>query len=188
VIHGIDVSEWQGEIDWKLVPTDLFVIVRLTHGATIDPRALANLKGCAGRRVGAYHYLEARVDVYAQARAFLEVLPESVDLLALDIEEGAANVAEHALEWLAAVEDVSGATPLVYTNTGFGAAHGFARHPELARYPLWVAHWPRAGRTLALPSIPEPWTSWSIWQHSNVGHVPGIRGPVDLNCMQESST
>ena len=102
----------------------------------------------------------------------------------LDAETAHRYGLAHSVHEPEAVLDAQTYATRLYTNAGFGAAHGLAKHPELARYPLWVSHWPRAGRTLAAPTIPAPWTSWSIWQHNNAGHVPGIKGPVDLNCAE----
>ena len=58
----------------------------------------------------------------------------------------------------------------------FALLHGFAEHPKLARSPLWLAHW-----TTGAPTVPAPWSSWTLWQ-TGAGRLPGIHGLVDLDC------
>ena len=49
-------------------------------------------------------------------------------------------------------------------------------YPALAPFPLWVAHY-----THACPNVPAAWSTWTFWQHTDRGAVPGITGPVDLD-------
>jgi lysozyme len=185
MIRGIDVSHHQGAIDWPAVAASgiEFAFVKVSEGGDyIDPRGSENLLGAraAGLRVGAYHYLrpgsgEAQADHFVESysRADGDLPP------VLDLEEEAlgASAASVALVWLRCVEDQLGVRPIVYTFPTFARALSFGDHEALAEYPLWIAHWTLRPK----PSIPAPWKEWSIWQHSNTGRVPGIRGNVDLN-------
>ena len=66
--------------------------------------------------------------------------------------------------------------PWVYITPDFAHVIDTAAEPAIARYPLWIANY-----GVQEPNIPAPWTSYSAWQHTSSGRVPGINGPVDLD-------
>lgn len=180
--RGIDVSHHQGVIDWTEVAASgvQFAFVKVSDGLHFrDPLGASNLSGArlAGVRVGAYHYLRLG-DGAEQADAFLAAYARAPNDLppVLDLEDDvlASAAPRIALAWLRKVEERIGVRPIVYTFPGF--ARWIAKAPELAAYPLWIAHW-----GVASPIVPAPWKAWTIWQHSRKGRVPGIRGDVDLN-------
>ena len=184
-VRGIDVSYWQGTIDWQKVAGAgyAFAYVRISHGVSADTCGHRNLTAArdAGLRVGAYHYLEAHLPAEPQAAAFLELLGGDPDDLppVLDLEspkEG-LDAGARALAFLRAVEAATGQRPMVYTGLEVSGRCHLERTPELADWPLWVAHWTSRPE----PRLPAPWTSWQVWQRSNALVVPGIRGTVDLD-------
>ena len=67
-----------------------------------------------------------------------------------------------------------GVEPIVYTSPDFWRDE--VGGAESSSQPLWVAHY-----TKECPRIPAPWTTWTFWQHSKTGQVPGISGPVDFD-------
>ena len=186
LLHGIDVSSYQGQIDWESVRNAgySFAWIKATEGSThVDKRFAENWKraGEAGLQRGAYHFMTATTSPLAQASAFLRVYPGGGELpIALDLERspnGTSPRAHAAMEWLDIVERRIGAKPIVYTNPSFADERGFG-HFCLGQYDLWIAHY-----GVAMPRIPRPWAEWRVWQ-TGTGHVAGIKGQVDLNVMR----
>lgn len=189
-VKGIDVSHYDGAIDWAAVAGAGigFAFMKATEGTTLVDSALAaNWKGAGAHGVvrGAYHFFHPASDAVAQADFFVATagVPAPGDLpLTLDLEADdglkPADVAAAARTFLARVADKSGRTPIVYTSTRFfdtvlGGPAGFDG------YTLWDAQW-----TTACPNVPTPaWSAWRFWQYSATGTVPGIAGSgnVDLD-------
>lgn len=183
-VEGVDVSHWQGTIDWRAVRGAGigFAFIKATEGGTFtDPAFAANWSaaGAAGVRRGAYHYFRPSVDAAAQAQNFLRVVQLGPgDLPAVLDVETSEGVASDALiravrTWLETVERATGKRPIVYTypdfwNRGVGGAVG--------TYPLWIATYGRDA-----PIVPAGWSEWTFWQYSSTGRVPGIAGDVDLD-------
>lgn len=189
--RGIDVSHHQGVIDWRRVAADevVFVMGKATEGTTFrDHRWATNRAGARANRipVGAYHFARPNgsvADALVEARHHLRhATPAAGDIVpALDLEAtllSAKDTTRWALAWLNAVEEAIGATPIVYTGSGWAATH-LHPDPALKRYPLWVAHY----TTKPAPRLPKPWTEWMWWQHTDKGPTAGIARGVDTNRM-----
>ncbi|MEW4371745.1 GH25 family lysozyme [Paenibacillus kandeliae] len=186
--QGIDVSHYQGAIDWHKVKAagKVFVFVKASQGANSqDETFSSNVQGAraAGLLVGAYHFLTATSVAAAQAEAahFISVV-QSVGSLALpfvmDYENNPSNVDratinEVALAFLQHVERLSGRKPLVYTGNAFGQNFDAA----LGTYDLWIARYSNG----MSPEDTTAWKQWTFWQYSDAGQVDGISGTVDLN-------
>ncbi|MEC0233086.1 glycoside hydrolase family 25 protein [Paenibacillus kribbensis] len=188
--EGIDVSRYQGTIDWKRVRADgkSFAFIKASQGQRyVDPTFITNAKGvrAAGILLGAYHFVDATSvnAAKAEARHFAEVLDQvggakTLDFPAvMDYENnpgglGSAAIHEVALAFLTEFEQVSGRKPMVYTGNAF-AAHFKA---PLGSYKLWIARY-----STRVPGDTTAWKSWDFWQYSDSGRVDGIQGPVDLN-------
>jgi len=183
-IVGIDVSKWQGSIDWKAVKESgvEFAIIKATEGITyIDPAFIANWDEAktAGLLVSAYHMLWPQLSAAKQAEHLLNTMGErEADFpLVLDVElKGTGdNIGAVVEEVLLALEAKDGRKPIIYTAQSFwGANVGWA--PGWHKYPLWVADY-----DVAVPAMPLGWEVYDFWQYSNRGSVPGISGNVDLN-------
>jgi lysozyme len=178
--RGIDVSHYQGRIDWRAVSGDGigFAYMKATEGATFVDHAFArNWSGAgeAGIVRGAYHRFRAGRDALAQANHFLSVvslrdgdLPPVLDVESTDGVSD-ARLIRGVRAWLAEVERRTGKRPIVYTKPGFRRAHlGSA----LDDYPLWIAEY-----GVDSPSVAR----WHLWQHSERGRVAGIAHEVDLD-------
>lgn len=178
--RGIDVSHYQGRIDWTAVEGDGvgFAFVKATEGTSfVDPAFRRNWNALGETRIlrGAYHRFRPGRDAVAQAEHFLAVarvadgaLPPVLDVEATDGVSD-ARLVRGVRAWLAAVERRTGVRPVVYTKPGFRRAHlGNA----LDDYPLWIAEY-----GVDSPSHPR----WTFWQHSERGRVDGIAKPVDLD-------
>jgi lysozyme len=183
--HGIDVSEWQGAIDWPRVAAGGvdFAIIRAGYGlAHADPFFARNSAGAkaAGVHHGAYLWFRASQDPVAQA-ALLVGASVNDDLAPwCDFETTDGQSAGYAVaqlqRFLDALEGRIGRTPTIYTGPAFWRSLGHVG-AGFARYPLALAHY----TTAAAPDVPAPWSTWSYWQHSSAGRVPGIAGVVDLD-------
>ncbi len=195
---GIDVSNWQHEIDWLRVKgTGVdFVYAKAAEGTTFTDLTFAiNREGAKGMgiRFGAYHYARpggssdaaAVASAVAQADHFLAVAqPVQGELLpALDLEErGGLSVARLTLwvqAWLAEVTARTGLKPVIYVSPNFWKTYvGDSTVAATAGNPLWIAHWTRA----ALPILPgASWGGfgWTFWQWSSCRKIAGIAGCVD---------
>lgn len=183
-VQGIDVSHFQGTVDWRQVAQAgmSFAFAKATEGITyVDPQFATNWPGiqAAGLLRGAYHFFEANDDPEAQAQNFLSTVQLSPGDLppVLDIET-TAGVSDQQIwsgvsAWLQIVEQATGRQPIIYTAPGFWSSH----EPDLTltRYPLWLADY------ASQPVLPNGWTSWLFWQHSQSGVVAGVTGAVDLD-------
>jgi uncharacterized protein (TIGR03382 family) len=183
-VKGVDVSHWQGSINWSKVYGDgyRFVIMKASEGTgytddTFKTNWAAAKK--AGLVRGAYHFFRPKYDGVAQAKHFVSVMGKlsTTDLppvLDLEVQDGVsdATVISRAKAFLETVEKLSGKRPVIYTGyffTSLGSPSGFAK------YPLWVAHW-----GVSCPNIPSGgWKKWSFWQNTNKASVSGISGGVD---------
>jgi GH25 family lysozyme M1 (1,4-beta-N-acetylmuramidase) len=183
---GIDVSQYQGEIDWEKVAASgvRFVIIRATMGlGGTDPNFISNWEGAkkAGLLVSAYHIFFHDESPVKQALAFVQALDgrEPDFPLALDVEIPArGNYGAQLEDMCLTMEILTGQRPMIYTaqyiwntNVGWG--------PKWHLYPLWVADYDAAA-----PAMPDGWERWSIWQYSNKGRISGIEGHVDLNLFE----
>jgi len=183
-VQGIDVSHFQGAVDWQQVAKAgmSFAFAKATEGITyVDPQFATNWDGiqAAGLLRGAYHFFEANDDAAAQAQHFLATVQLAPGDLppVLDVETTAgvsdAQIWSGVATWLQVVEQATGRQPILYTAPGFWNSH--APDLTLTRYPLWLADY------ATQPLLPQGWTSWLFWQHSQSGSVAGVTGAVDLD-------
>ena len=185
---GIDVSRWQGVIDWPAVKSDgvSFAAIRATVGDFFtDDQFEANWRGAKDNDIFrcAYHVLRPDDDAVAQIDRFESVVGEAGDLphvLDVEVDGGQPNyiIRARTLASLQEIEQRFGRTPLVYTADWFWTPH-IGDVDWADDYDLWVAHyyWPE----VTTPKIPAGWMGWRIWQHSNKGTISGISASVDLN-------
>jgi beta-phosphoglucomutase-like phosphatase (HAD superfamily)/GH25 family lysozyme M1 (1,4-beta-N-acetylmuramidase) len=185
-LTGIDVSSWQGTIDWIQVASAgiVFAYVRATDGALADSRYAANTAGAraVGISTGAYHVFEPAQDSIDQAESFLSRagpiligdLPPALDLERTGDLSGSV-VAAKALQFLRHVEQETGRKPLLYTAPAWFEAN-IGSPAGLETYPLWIAHW---GGTC--PSLPNGFVDWAVHQYSAQGSVSGVAGAVDMD-------
>ena len=182
--RGIDVSQWQGDINWQAVADSgiEFVFMRASVGLRVDPYFAKNWQGAgdAGLLRGVYHYLEH--DSTGQAKHFVNTVGERVPELGYwgDLEQ-AELTASKCAAFLEAVDrnlnygDDTIRDCDVYTRASFFDKFGT---PEWAAGRLlWVADW----RDVDKPALPKAWDEWEFWQHTSDGAVPGIVGRVDLD-------
>jgi MYXO-CTERM domain-containing protein len=191
-VEGIDVSHWDGTVDWTQVKGDgrVFGIAKATQGTYYeDDQFAANWAAMKGAGVirGAYHFLDYINDPVQQADYFVNMLNQSGGLEpgdlppVLDVEDVPESGGGYetidlsvVLPWLERVECLTGKKPIIYSSARI-------MDPEnppaaLAGYPLWVANY-----TSGCPDLPALWSSWSFWQYSSTGSVAGLADAVDVD-------
>lgn len=185
-VPGIDVSYYQGDIDWNAVAGDgvVFAWARVSHSLNFkDPKFAANLAGAraAGIRIGVYQYFEPSEDPVAQAQLLLDLtgplqpgdMPPMIDVESKDTVPKAQYVAAiHA--WLDTIEAATGVVPFIYT--GYYYWNDNVGSGEFADYPLWIANY-----NPGCPLVPDAWASWTMHQTCDCGKIAGIAGAVDTD-------
>lgn len=188
-MRGIDVSQWQGYIDFEAVKRAgiEFVYIKASEGSDfVDPffyRNYANAQN-AGLLVGFCHYLTARspAEVMREAWHFTSVTEglSSEGRMVMDMEEveglSRDQVNEIAYTFLQRVEEFSGRSAAIYADAATAAVMG----EELTVWPLWIAQY-----EVEEPSRDNPWEDWEGWQYTDMGRVAGIQGNVDRNIFNE---
>jgi lysozyme len=187
--RGIDVSVYQGTIDWAKVAGSgiSFAIARVTNGTTILDKTFAqNWAGMQANGVvrGCYQFFRPSEDPIAQADYMIATvnanggfatgdLPPTLDVETLD-GQSASVVAAKAEAWIDHVIAVTGIHPMVYCSPAFWTQIGSPAVGD--KVDLWIANW-----GVTSPKIPSAWKAFTFWQHSSTGRVPGISYVVDLD-------
>lgn len=185
---GIDVSRWQGNIDFKKVKDSGidFVIVKAggsDDGFYTDKMFLRNVYNAleAGLHIGAYYfvgkYCKSADAGLADAKRFYQIIkdcpldyPVYIDFEAPDASNKAGNTAA-CIAFCSYMESVG-----YYAGIYASDVSGFKDRllpDQLVRFDKWVAKY----STYEPKVIPK----WGIWQYSSKGNVPGINGHVDMN-------
>lgn len=187
-IRGIDISHYQGDIDWDQLQNAMiekcpirFIVMKATEGSSkIDPSFKYNFKQALeyGYIRGAYHFWSNHSSARQQAYFFLNNVPlESGDLPpVLDVEhkpkdKSVEDFQQDILTWLHIVEDRYHVKPIIYTYYKFKKQ--YLDTPVFDDYPYWIAHY-------YVDKI-EYQGEWKFWQHTDAGKLPGIKGYVDFN-------
>jgi lysozyme len=196
-IHGIDVSKWQGKIDWASVKAagTQFAFIKATEGGDhVDERFSENWHGArqAGVPRGAYHFVYWCRPAHEQAAWFKRNVPADPDALppVLDLEwNGHSPTCPKKLDKETALEKIrlmlnemeahTGKRPIIYTDITF---HKDVLEGELEEYPHWVRS------VAAEPHERYVNRDWILWQYTTTGRVPGIKGDVDRNAFYGGSS
>lgn len=177
----IDVSSYQGAVDWGAVLGSGVAggIVKATEGLSYrDPTFPANWAALGQHTAirGCYHFGHPDQDAVAQADFFLSyVAPHGInanDILVLDLEVGTGNMDAFAWNFLVHVQAQTNIRPWLYSYGPFIKAH--LTDQRLAAFPLWVAAYQSKP-----PPCPPPWSAFACWQHTDAARVPGVAGNVD---------
>jgi lysozyme len=190
-IHGIDVSKYQGTIDWNAVAGSgvKFVWIKATEGGDhVDERFQANWQGAklAGIPHGAYHFMYWCRKPIEEATWFEENVPVEADALppVLDVEPTPdSRTCRRHLERDQTVADMKvvleemerhfGKRPVIYTSIDF--YRSILGGGAFTDYPIWVRS------TKHNPTLPYGGRDWKFWQYRADGTVSGIDGYVDRN-------
>lgn len=193
-IHGIDVSSYQGKIDWKMVKSmkedDVFItyaFIKATEGiSSVDPYFQRNWREApkAGIVCGAYHYFIPKKSGLWQARFFLQTVKfEEGDLPpVIDVEQlngvSPEKMRKELKEFIQHVEKKTKVKPIIYSGLVFYKDY---LRGYFDAYPLWIAHYYQS--ELSAGSN----TKWFFWQHSDKARITGINHVVDFNAFRGDS-
>jgi lysozyme len=176
-VNGIDVSKWQGEIDWQKAKSAgaQFAFIR---AGSIDNLSGSCYEDTQFRRnaelapplmpVGFYWYFRPNWNALTQADYFCDLIQDKAGKLypVIDVEEhGSLNktaVASAVWSFTNRVFQRLGVRPMIYTSPGFWNAR-VARNTWAQDFPLWVAHW-----NTSTPTLPDDWKNYAVpyrfWQ------------------------
>lgn len=190
-VHGIDVSKFQGEIDWTAVKADgvEFAFIKATEGGDrFDDRFTENWEKAAAAGIprGAYHFYYFCRPAIDQVKWFIDHVPRDKDALppVLDMEWNGhsptctikpprTKVLAEMRVFLQRAERHFGKKPIIYSSVDF--------HDEILRgqfndYPFWLRSVAGHPKTKY-----EDRDDWLFWQYTGTGSVAGIKGNVDRN-------
>jgi lysozyme len=187
-VNGIDVSDWQGAVDWAAVNAAgySFAFAKASEGAGWTGKTFAqNRSGIARAGIlrGAYHMFTFDANPIDQASLFLSTaqpsggdLPPVVDLERPTKLGPRDNVAA-IRRFLDLIEARTHIPTIVYVGYYYwrdvlGSTDAFADHP------LWLANYTDEPQPTVVPSV---WKTVTFWQYSSKGSVGGIKGLVDLD-------
>lgn len=195
-LKGIDVSEWQGDIDWELVGTQVdFACIRASivgsryaNNDYIDHKWEENwlqARNHTDLMLSGYYVFRPDIDVKLQIDSFLNAIHDKqtdfgwvfdVELDDRDMTKAAITERLHrCLDYFE--QEKPNNEIIIYTGAWFFDKK-IENDTRWSEYKLWTASY------TAQPIIPQAWTDYYIWQYTNRGKLDGINGNVDLNTMQ----
>ena len=192
VQNGIDVSKWQGDVDWKKVKAagTEFVMIKAGEGTEVEPKFLQNIKGAkeAGLQCGIYWFSSARDTeaVKAEVGACIETIkPYQLEFPVVydfeyrcfyDLEKDPMTkdrklCTDIIYTFLEGMRE-AGYYPMLYSNKNFPTLY-LDKKRLTDEFDFWYANYSK--------SLTEPDEVCGIWQRSCTGRVDGIQYDVDLD-------
>lgn len=189
-VHGVDVSHYQGMIDWEVLSQQNldFAVIKATEGSThVDERFLDNWQAAEQTHLalGAYHFFSFDSEGDKQAASYIDTVGDLDGKLApvIDVEyygnkrsnpPERADVIENLGAMLDALEDHYEIKPIIYTT--YTVYNDFIKG-EFEDYPLWV-------RSIYCPPTVLFGSRWSFWQYMDTAMLDGYVGDqkyIDMN-------
>ncbi len=185
-VIGIDVSEFQGKVDWEDVeileekyPVS-FVFIRATAGNNrVDKKFAENWAGAKENKImrGAYHYYRPNENSIEQANLFIKTvhlqkgdLPPVLDIERLPKNQSLDSLKKGLKRWLTKVETHYQVRPIIYTGERYYS--DFLKE-EFSEYLFWIANY-----NFYREKIED---DWLFWQFTEKASLPGINHRVDVN-------
>lgn len=184
VYDGIDVSNYQKDINWQAAaedPSIKYVYVKATEGASHrQHRYRRNIEHARQRgiKVGSYHFLSTTSPIRDQFQNFISMVkPEEQDLIPLlDVETQAGwsvkQLQDSVALFLDLLEEHYGCKPMIYTNVSY---FNNKLGSSFKNYPLFIARYAKNEPQLNFGA------KWILWQFSDCGVINGIDEKVDLS-------
>ncbi|WP_028003936.1 glycoside hydrolase family 25 protein [Sinorhizobium meliloti] len=193
-VHGVDVSRWQGDINWAKLRTQgaNFAYIKATDGGDhLDPMFKKNWRRAdeAGLKRGAYHFFYWCRTAGEQADWFIRNVPRDPSALppVIDVEWNGESsckrrpsperVREKMQVFMDKLERHYGQRPIIYTAPDFYRDNLQGAFPN---HPFWLRS------VAAHPSKVYPGRKWVFWQYSGSGLSHGVDGRIDLNVFNGS--
>lgn len=189
-VMGVDVSHYQGDIDWDILSGDGidFAFIKATEGASyVDPRYEYNAREAAktGLEIGAYHFFSFDSAGDTQAENFIKavrdgdnMLPPTVDLEPYGEYKSKLppkeDIKPELDALLGALEEHYGKKPIIYTTQRAYKKYLAGGYEE---YDIWIRN------VLTSPKLSDS-REWRFWQYSDRGQLKGYSGEerfIDLN-------
>ncbi|WP_343616188.1 glycoside hydrolase family 25 protein [Flavobacterium sp.] len=185
-VVGIDVSEFQGKVDWDEVeildekyPVQ-FVFIRATAGNDrVDRQFKRNWEGAKENKImrGAYHYYRPNENSIEQADLFIKTvklrkgdLPPVLDIEKLPKNQSLDSLKKGLKRWLTKVEKHYQVRPIIYSGERYYS--DFLKE-EFGEYLFWIANY-----NFYREKIED---DWLFWQFTEKASLPGIKHRVDVN-------
>ena len=186
-IFGIDISHYQGEVEWGKLKgfnngTDIsFIIMRAAIGEDEEDLEFAtNWKSAKEHAVirGVYHYYRPDENSIKQADNFINIvelekgdLPPVLDIEAISNVQTTSSLKKGLKKWLNKVEEHFGVKPIIYTSDSY--YKDFLSDSTFKNYTFWIANFNKVKQPVH--------ENWKIWQFSKTGRIDGINHDVDFN-------
>ena len=183
---GIDISEYQGNINWQKVKMIdeiyeiNFVLIRATAGKDrVDAEFAANWENVKAKKMirGAYHYYRPNENSLEQANFFIKTvklkkgdLPPVLDIEKLPENQSLDSLKIGLKRWLLKVENFYGVKPIIYSGDKYFTDF---LEKQFSGYTFWIANY-----SIFDENIDK---SWQFWQFTENANIDGIKGNVDLN-------
>ncbi|GAA1737982.1 GH25 family lysozyme [Microbacterium paludicola] len=193
--RGVDVSSYQGEIDWQVLASEGidFAYIKSTEGSSyVDERFEANWAGANETEllVGAYHFMSFESAGQSQAEHVIDTVPRGADLaIAVDVEfygdffadpPSRADVDAILRPLLERLQAHYGSPPVIYATPEAYDRYIAGAYPD---NPIWI-------RSVVLPPTLEDERDWTIWQYSHRDRLAGYEGDeayIDMNVFRGST-
>ncbi len=189
-VRGVDVSSYQGEIDWQLLSQQgiSFAFIKATEGSSyVDPCFEKNYTEAAetSLRIGAYHFFSFDSPGKTQAENFIAQVSPTDNMLppVVDVEfygdkqknpPEPAAVRQQLDVFLQELEACYGMKPILYSTE---EAYDLYLAGHYGDYDIWFRD------VIRNPSLSDG-RQWTFWQYTNRGRLEGYVGPetyIDLN-------
>ena len=184
-IRGIDVSEYQGDIDWNVLSKQGidFAYIKATEGSSYTDEQFSENWENASKpdlRIGAYHFFSLESSGKSQAEHFCDTVQGVPNMLppVVDVEPYGAykDITEKDVseltDWLTVTEENYGVKPIIYTTSKW---YNKQIKDSFPNYDIWIR---------SVYSKPNKDVNWTFWQYSNRMHLDGYDGEekyIDMN-------
>lgn len=194
-VRGIDVSHYQGEIDWSVIAEQniSFAFLKATEGSTyVDETFLYNFNSARqnGVPVGAYHFFSYDSSGKTQAENFIKnvipfdgMLPPVIDIEFYGNKEedppSKEAVDTELAAFISAIEKHYGLKPILYATE---ITYELYLADDYAEYDIWIRN------VTGKPSLSDG-REWTFWQYTNRGRLDGYEGEeefIDINVYKGS--